>query len=71
MSEFEHAPQVQGAIGGGVSDGGDRAHDIGLRLVPGMESVAFDIYVGGGLGRTPVVAPECSSRWRLTICCLT
>ena len=32
-----------------------KAHDIGLRLVQSGEGIAFDIYVGGGLGRTPVV----------------
>ena len=32
-----------------------RAHDIGLRRVPGMDDEAFDIYIGGGLGRIPVV----------------
>ena len=32
-----------------------KAHDIGLRLVQSGDGVAFDIYVGGGLGRTPVV----------------
>ncbi|MDA8619238.1 nitrite/sulfite reductase [Luminiphilus sp.] len=32
-----------------------KAHDIGLRLVAGDGEPAFDIYVGGGLGRTPVV----------------
>ena len=31
-----------------------RTHDIGLRRVPGMDDVAFDIYIGGGLGRIPV-----------------
>ena len=30
-------------------------YDIGLRLVQSGEEIAFDIYVGGGLGRTPVV----------------
>ena len=32
-----------------------RTYDIGLRRVPGMDDVAFDIYIGGGLGRIPVV----------------
>ena len=55
--EFQFLPRkFKIAISGGVSDRAViRAHDIGLRLVPGMEGVAFDIYVGGGLGRTPVV----------------
>ena len=43
------------AISGGISDRAViRAHDIGLRLVPVMDGAAFDIHVGGGLGRTPV-----------------
>jgi len=55
--EFQFLPRkFKIAISGGVSDRAViRAHDIGLRLVPGMDGVAFDIYVGGGLGRTPVV----------------
>ena len=55
--EFQFLPRkFKIAISGGVSDRAViRAHDIGLRLVPGMEGVAFDIFVGGGLGRTPVV----------------
>ena len=41
---------------GGLSDRAViRALDIGLRLVPGLGGVAFVIYDGGGLGRTPVV----------------
>ena len=41
---------------------GDRAavqvHDIGLRLVRGAEGLpGFEVWAGGGLGRTPVVAP--------------
>ena len=55
--EFQFLPRkFKIAISGGVTDRAVvRAHDIGLRLVPGMDGVAFDIYVGGGLGRTPVV----------------
>jgi sulfite reductase (NADPH) hemoprotein beta-component len=32
-----------------------KAHDIGLRLVQSGDEITFDIHVGGGLGRTPVV----------------
>ena len=55
--EFQFLPRkFKIAISGGVTDRAVvRAHDIGLRLVPGMDGVAFDVYVGGGLGRTPVV----------------
>ena len=55
--EFQFLPhKFKIAISGGISDRAViRAHDIVLRLVPGMDGEAFDIYVGGGLGRTPVV----------------
>jgi sulfite reductase (NADPH) hemoprotein beta-component len=41
---------------------GDRAavqvHDIGLRIVRGSDgALGFEVWAGGGLGRTPVVAP--------------
>ncbi len=34
-----------------------RMHDIGLYLVKQGDEVGFEVYVGGGLGRTPVIAP--------------
>ena len=34
-----------------------RVHDIGIRVKTGAAGLSFDFYVGGGLGRTPVVAP--------------
>jgi sulfite reductase (NADPH) hemoprotein beta-component len=34
-----------------------RLHDIGLYLVEKNGKTGFEVYVGGGLGRTPVVAP--------------
>ena len=35
-----------------------RYHDIGLRIVPGdTGGIAYDVYVGGGMGRTPFLAP--------------
>jgi sulfite reductase (NADPH) hemoprotein beta-component len=36
-----------------------RLHDIGLHIKPGAKPGApvFDVYVGGGMGRTPFVAP--------------
>jgi sulfite reductase (NADPH) hemoprotein beta-component len=38
------------------------AHDIGLRLVRNeINEIGFEIYVGGGLGRTPVVASKLNS----------
>ncbi len=36
-----------------------RFHDIGIEIVPGKDGKpAFDIYVGGGQGRTPMIAPQ-------------
>jgi sulfite reductase (NADPH) hemoprotein beta-component len=35
-----------------------RLHDIGIQIVPDATGkTAFDVYVGGGMGRTPMVAP--------------
>lgn len=33
-----------------------QVHDIGLELVQGDQGVAFKVWVGGGLGRTPLIA---------------
>ena len=64
--EFQFLPRkFKIAISGGQQDRAlVKAHDIGLRLVAGGGEPAFDIYVGGGLGRTPVVGSlvfECVS----------
>ena len=45
-----------------IASDNDRAamklHDIGLQIVRGDDGeLAFDVYVGGGMGRTPMVAP--------------
>ncbi|MGB2523006.1 MAG: nitrite/sulfite reductase [Luminiphilus sp.] len=55
--EFQFLPRkFKIAISAGQHDRAlVKAHDIGLRLVAGDRGPAFDIYVGGGLGRTPVV----------------
>lgn len=38
------------------------AHDIGLRLVRNeINEIGFEVYVGGGLGRTPVIASKLKS----------
>ncbi|WP_174274840.1 nitrite/sulfite reductase [Sphingomonas bacterium] len=34
-----------------------RLHDIGLKLVERQGALGFEVYVGGGQGRTPMVAP--------------
>ena len=55
--EFQFLPRkFKIAISAGAVDRAViKAHDIGLRLVQSGDGVAFDIDVGGGLGRTPVV----------------
>ena len=55
--EFQFLPRkFKIAISAGAVDRAViKAHDIGLRLVQSGDEIAFDIYVGGGLGRTPVV----------------
>ena len=55
--EFQFLPRkFKIAISAGQEDRAlVKAHDIGLRLVSGDSARVFDIYVGGGLGRTPVV----------------
>ncbi len=55
--EFQFLPRkFKIAISAGAEDrAAIRAHDIGLRMVEVDTAPAFDIYVGGGLGRTPVV----------------
>lgn len=35
-----------------------RAHDVGLQLVAREGEIGFRVFVGGGLGRTPMIAPE-------------
>ena len=39
-----------------------RAHDIGLQLVEYEGRIAFKVFVGGGLGRTPVIGQELVNR---------
>ena len=55
--EFQYLPRkFKIAISAGAVDRAViKAHDIGLRLVQSGDEIMFDIYVGGGLGRTPVV----------------
>lgn len=61
--EFAYLPRkFKIAITGATTDRTAVAyHDIGLRLVPNEEGVVgFKVYVGGGLGRTPIVGPVVS-----------
>lgn len=56
--EFAHLPRkFKIAVSGGGEDrAAVRAHDIGLRLVrDAAGEIGFEVFVGGGLGRTPKV----------------
>jgi sulfite reductase (NADPH) hemoprotein beta-component len=62
--EFLYLPRkFKIAFTGSVNDrAATMAHDIGLRLVRNeINEIGFEIYVGGGLGRTPVVASKLKS----------
>ena len=62
--EFQFLPRkFKIAITGAVEDRAViRAHDIGLQLVEHEGRVAFKVFVGGGLGRTPVIGQELIDR---------
>ena len=59
-SEFQFLPRkFKIAITGAVDDRAViRAHDIGLQLVEHEGRIAFKVFVGGGLGRTPIIGQE-------------
>ena len=57
--EFSFLPRkFKVAVTGSVSDrAAVRVHDIGLRIRRGMDGeIGFEVLVGGGLGRTPMIA---------------
>lgn len=58
--EFQFLPRkFKIAITGALEDRAViRAHDIGLQLVESDGRIAFKVFVGGGLGRTPVIGQE-------------
>ena len=62
--EFQFLPRkFKIAITGAVDDRAViRAHDIGLQLVEHEGRIAFKVFVGGGLGRTPVIGQELVDR---------
>ena len=62
--EFQFLPRkFKIAITGAVEDRAViRAHDIGLQLVEHDGRIAFKVFVGGGLGRTPVIGQELVNR---------
>ena len=62
--EFQFLPRkFKIAITGAVEDRAViRAHDIGLQLVEHEGRIAFKIFVGGGLGRTPIIGQELVDR---------
>lgn len=56
--EFQYLPRkFKIAVTGSPNDRAvTRAHDIGLRMVPGEAGeVGYEVLVGGGLGRTPMI----------------
>ena len=62
--EFQFLPRkFKIAITGAVEDRAViRAHDIGLKLVEHEGRIAFKVFVGGGLGRTPIIGQELVDR---------
>jgi len=62
--EFQFLPRkFKIAITGALEDRAViRAHDIGLQLVEHEGRIAFKVFVGGGLGRTPVIGQELVDR---------
>ncbi len=59
-AEFQFLPRkFKIAITGSPEDrAAIRAHDVGLQLIERDGEIGFRVFVGGGLGRTPMVAPE-------------
>ena len=55
--EFQFMPRkFKIAVSGGTRDRAvTKAHDIGLRIVKRGQETGFEVIVGGGLGRTPMV----------------
>ncbi len=62
--EFQFLPRkFKIAITGAAEDRAViRAHDIGLQLVEHEGRIGFRVFVGGGLGRTPVIGQELVNR---------
>ena len=62
--EFQFLPRkFKIAITGAVEDRAViRAHDIGLQLVEDEGRIVFKVFVGGGLGRTPIIGQELVDR---------
>jgi len=62
--EFQFLPRkFKIAITGALEDRAViRAHDIGLQLVEHEGRIAFKVFVGGGLGRAPVIGQELVDR---------
>ena len=58
--EFQFLPRkFKIAITGGSADRAViRAHDIGLQLIDVKGRIGFRVFVGGGLGRTPIIGQE-------------
>ncbi|MAQ39017.1 MAG: sulfite reductase, partial [Thioclava sp.] len=61
--EFQFLPRkFKIAINGAEADrAAIRAHDVGLQLVERDGEIGFQVFVGGGLGRTPMIGKEIRS----------
>ncbi|PFG62911.1 sulfite reductase (NADPH) hemoprotein beta-component [Thioclava sp. ES.031] len=61
--EFQFLPRkFKIAINGAEADrAAIRAHDVGLQLVERDGEIGFQVFVGGGLGRTPMIGKELRS----------
>jgi len=61
--EFQFLPRkFKIAITGGSDDRAViRAHDIGLQLIEVQGRIVFKVFVGGGLGRTPIIGQQLHS----------
>ena len=69
--EFQFLPRkFKIAITGSPNDRAvTKAHDIGLRMVRNEAGApGFEVLVGGGLGRTPMIGRWCASSCRRTTC---
>ncbi len=59
--EFAYLPRKFkiAVIGGGDDRAATQLHDIGLHLVKNSEgNIGFEVFVGGGLGRTPILGQQ-------------
>ncbi len=72
-AEFQFLPRkFKIAISGGKKDRAViAAHDIGLRLTERNGKTGFEVWIGGGLGRTPLWVRSSATSCPRRTCCLT